>query len=712
MLRSATPHPSRRAALPCALLAALCMQAAAPARADDAAASGDAVTTLDRLNVKGERAKGYTVEKTSAGTRLELAPREIPQSVSVITAERIEDQNLQDIGQVLAATTGVTSIKVDSERTSFYARGFYIDNYQFDGIPVTMIGSWNFLDQTLDMALYDHVEVVRGATGLLTGAGNPSASVNLVRKHADSRTLTGSVTVSGGDYNSFRSTVDVTTPLNRSGSVRGRVIGSYTSADAQMDRYGTRKELGYAIIDADLSEKSRLSFGYSIQDRKAHDVAWSGFPTWDYATGARTTYSSSFNPSTDWTYWNTISRTAFATLDMRFDNDWTFKLNASHENTDNDDVLEYPYGSAGTTIASYSHYTGERRTDALDGFAEGPFQWFGREHHLMAGFSYNRQNRNNDGGWGSGVIDDYGTWNGYYPADLSNLTPYGNHSKTTQKAVYAAARFSLADPLSLIVGARDTRYQNDQYTYSGTARTTTYIHYKKSDEITPYAGLVYDLNDVWSVYASYTSIFQPQTGYYDANDNPLDPRTGKNYEIGAKAAWFDNRLNASLAVFRIEQDNLAVSTGLTSAVTGNTIYTSADNTVSRGFDFEISGQLAQGWNATFGVSRYVNPAASTFMPRTTAKLFTSYTPQSAPELSFGGGINWQNRTYYTNATYGTVEQSGYPLASLFARYRLSRNFTAQINIDNLFDKDYVTLYNAYSTWGNGRTGSLTFTWSF
>ncbi|TGV02196.1 ferric-rhodotorulic acid/ferric-coprogen receptor FhuE, partial [Mesorhizobium sp. M8A.F.Ca.ET.173.01.1.1] len=117
------------------------------------------------------------------GTRFDLAPREIPQSLSIISHQRIEDQKLDDIIDVLANTTGVTSTQSDSERTEFYARGFYIDAYQFDGLPTQMVQNWSYGDSGLDLALYDRVEVVRGATGLLSGAGNPSASVNLIRKH-------------------------------------------------------------------------------------------------------------------------------------------------------------------------------------------------------------------------------------------------------------------------------------------------------------------------------------------------------------------------------------------------------------------------------------------------------------------------------------------------------------------------------------------------
>ncbi|MCC8490299.1 TonB-dependent receptor plug domain-containing protein, partial [Xanthomonas citri] len=294
------PIALRPRALSHAVFAALCTLSAGQALAETPA--GDAeVTTLDRLNVQGEQVKGYTVEKTTAGTRMNLSLREIPQSVTVVTRERMDDQNLQSITDVLNNVTGISVAQSDSERLEFYARGFYIDNYQFDGIPAYMEQAWSYGDSALDVALYDRVEVVRGATGLLTGSGNPSASINLVRKHAVSRDFTGTVSVGGGDFNKTRSVADVTVPLSPEGTVRARVVGVYQDGESDMDRYSLRKKIGSAIIDADLTDSTLLSVGYEYQKKESDDVTWGGFPLF-YSDGTRTDYKRSFNPAADWTF--------------------------------------------------------------------------------------------------------------------------------------------------------------------------------------------------------------------------------------------------------------------------------------------------------------------------------------------------------------------------------------------------------------------------
>lgn len=719
MNRSTSPLLPHR--LSAAVLSALCL-AAAPAAVAETAADP---TTLDKVVVKGERAEGYSVRRTSAGTRFDLAPREIPQSVSIISHQRIEDQQLDDIIDVLGNTTGVTSTQSDSERTEFYARGFYIDAYQFDGLPTQMVQNWSYGDSGLDLALYDRVEVVRGATGLLSGAGNPSASVNLIRKHADSAELTGSVSVNVGSWGRTRTTVDVGSALNASGTLRGRVIGSYLDTDAQMDRYNQRKTLGYAVIDADLTPDTQLSVGYDYQQKRANGATWGGFPML-YSDGSATPYDESFNASPNWTYWDTTSKRAFATLQHAFSNGWKFKIGATHDQTKADDKLFYPAYNDWTTGASNfdkttgagispsaGFYNTERKVTGVDGYVDGPFQLFGREHQFMAGLSYNKREYANYGDYqvgGAGLpwnpFASYFNWTGNISEPNWNPLALASEGTITQKAGYAAARLSLADPLKLIIGARYTDWKSEGEGADRQHKVTT-----------PYAGLVFDINDTYSAYTSYTEIFQPQT-LKDRNGSYLDPVDGKSYEVGVKGAWFDNRLNASLAVFRIEQDNVGQITGEPVPGSQNEFaYRAARGTVSRGFEFELNGELAPGWNATFGASRYVakdiNDAdINTNLPQTALKLFTSYTPQSLQELTVGGGANWQNRIYYAAPVVGRFEQEGYALVSAFVRYRISPEFSVQANLNNLLDKKYLSQINGYGAYGDGRNGSLTFTWSF
>lgn len=664
----------------------------------------------------------YAVKTTTAGTGLTLTPRDVPQSVSVMTKQRIQDQNLQSVGAVLDNTVGVTSETTDSERTGYYSRGFYINNYSFDGIPTNVEEAWNFGDSTEDTAIYDRIEVVRGAAGLLTGAGNPSASVNMVRKHADSKTWTGNISGTYGSWNNRRTVLDVQGPLSESGKVRGRVIAGYQDKDSYLDRYNNRKKFIYATVDADITDNTTLSVGYDYQQSRVKGATWGGIPTW-YSNGDLTHYSRSFNPAPDWTHYNVDSKKVFANLSHQFDNGWNLRATGTHAETDFDSKLMYlsgfPDATTGVGATGYGGwYVGKRKVDSVDVIANGPFNLLGRQHELIGGVSYSRQNNQYSASttlFSASDVGNLDAWDGSMAdANWSDLTPYSTET-IRQKAVYSAARFSLADPLSLIVGARYTQWSAEYNgVYSGEAS------YGKNN-ISPYAGLIYDINDTWSAYVSYTSIFQPQD-HQTVDGKFLDPITGKSYEAGVKSDWYNGNLTASVAVFRTEEDNLGQTDG-NNYVEGSSqqAYYAVQGTVSKGVEFEINGAVTDNLKMTFGGTTYSatdNTGAdiTSNMPRTTFKLFSSYRLPQLQALTLGGGVRWQNRTYQdTTAPSGDavrIYQGSYALVDLFTRYQVTPKLSAQLNINNLFDKTYETNLSDYIVYGEPRNASLSLNYSF
>lgn len=662
-----------------------------------------------------QAAADYSVPVTTAGTKMTLALRDIPQSVSIISKQRIQDQALHSIGEVLNNTTGVSASNIDSDRANYYSRGFLINNYMFDGVPTVVQDVWDLGDAQSDTAIYDRIEIVRGANALSLGSGNPSASVNMVRKHADSKVVSGSLSAETGSWDKQRYVGDVTVPLNESGSVRGRVIGGYQENDTWLDRYHARKKFLSTLIDADLSDATTLSLGWDYQDTSSEDPSWGGIPTF-YSNGERTRFDRSFNSGADWAYSDKQSNKIFATLKQRFDSGWQAQATGSHSKTTFDTRLMYPDGypdkATGQGIALYSGWNkGRRTTDSVDLYANGPFELLGRSHELMIGGSYSKQDNTFFNSFAdlSGVnIGDYSSWNGSTGAtDWSAFSPYLEDT-IRQKSVYTAARFSLADPLSLLVGARYT-----DWSANGTSGTND------SDKIAPYAGLTYDLNDTYSVYASYTSIFQPQTSR-NSEAKYLDPVSGKSYETGIKGDWANSRLTATLSLFRTEQNGLGVNSY--TYIPGSTEYAyDAVDAVSRGVEFEVNGALTDNWQMTFGASRYIaeqrdGAAVMPEIPRTTAKLFTSYRLPMLQDLTVGGGVNWQNKTF-NNVAGGPagsdyIDQSPVTLVNLFGRYQVTKQVSVQANVNNLFDKEYYDYMGTYVVYGAPRNFSVSAHYAF
>ena len=125
----------------------------------------------------------YTAKATTASTGLTLSLKETPQLVSVITRQQMEDQNLTQLTDVVAQAAGLTINQggnIGSDNSPIYARGQQVDNYLLDGVK--LLSSYSNIFQSQDTALFDRVEIVRGANGLMTGAGTASASINMVRK--------------------------------------------------------------------------------------------------------------------------------------------------------------------------------------------------------------------------------------------------------------------------------------------------------------------------------------------------------------------------------------------------------------------------------------------------------------------------------------------------------------------------------------------------
>ncbi|HHE8444799.1 TPA: ferric-rhodotorulic acid/ferric-coprogen receptor FhuE [Citrobacter braakii] len=670
----------------------------------------------------------YSIKSTTAGTKMQMTQRDIPQSVSIISQQRMEDQQLQTLGDVMDNTLGISRSQADSDRSSYYSRGFQIDNYMVDGIPTYFESRWNLGDALSDTALFERVEVVRGANGLMTGTGNPSASINMIRKHATSREFTGNVSAEYGSWNKQRYVTDLQSPLTADGNVRGRIVAGYQNNDAWLDRYNSEKMFFSGIVDADRGDTTSLSAGYEYQRIDINSPTWGGLPRWN-TDGSKNSYDRSRSTGPDWAYNDKDFNKVFVTIKQRFADTWQATMNATHSEVKFDSKMMYvdayvnkadgtligPYGSYGPGydyVGGTGWNSGKRKVDAVDLFADGGYDLFGRQHNLMLGGSYSKQNNRYESAWANVFPNEIGsfyTFDGNFPETNWNPQSLAQDDTTHMKSLYAATRISLADPLHLIVGARYTNWRIDTLAYS-----------MEQNHTTPYAGLVYDIDDNWSTYASYTSIFQPQNKR-DSSGKYLSPITGNNYELGLKSDWMNSRLTTTLAVFRIEQDNVGQSTGVPIAGSnGDTAYRAMDGTVSKGVEFEVNGAITDNWQMTFGATRYVaedneGNAVNPNLPRTTVKLFTRYRLPAMPELTVGGGVNWQNRVYSDTVTpFGTfrAEQGSYALVDLFTRYQVTKNVSVQGNLNNLFDKTYDTNVDGSIVYGEPRNVSVTASYQF
>ncbi|MFJ2280745.1 TonB-dependent siderophore receptor [Pseudomonas sp. NPDC087803] len=688
------------------------------------------------LGLITEDSGAYTTGATTTATKLPLTIRETPQSVTVVTRQQMDDRGEKNIGDVLRNTPGISVQQYDSDRTEYSTRGFAITNFQYDGVNNVYDGVYDEGATHVDMATYDRVEIIKGATGLMTGSGDPSATVNLVRKKP-TKEFKASVTGTAGSWDNYRTEGDISGPLNDSGSVRGRFVGAYQDKNSYIDHYTQKKDVYYGILEADLSEDTLLTFGIDKQSVTPRGSSWTGNPVY-FADGGRTDFPRSFNPGADWSRRDFDSVTYFTSLEQALANDWKLKVSLNEKITDHDTQLASASGgnpnrATGEGMFLYwGRWEGHRVQDTADINVSGPFTLGGREHELVAGFmaSHSRQTGATfDTSAFSQVPGSIYDWNGDLPKQ--EFPKNGKYERTqSQNGIYLATRLRPTDDLSVILGSRLSTFKyNEDYSYNaGTGMDDTHASYKEHGVVTPYAGVVYDLNETYSLYGSYTNIYQPQI-YKDADGKTLAPVEGNAYETGLKAAYLDGRLNASLAFFRIEQDNVAESIG-TNPVTNEGIYKSINGATTNGVELELAGELQEGWNLSAGYTyartrdqdeqRIYGYPLSTTKPEHVFRTFTTYRlPGVLNKVTVGGGVSWQSAFYgkiYSAPAgdYTRIKQGGYSLVDVMTKYEYDEHLSFTVNANNVFDKKYLTGLGNFDTtfYGEPRNLQLTAKYNF
>ncbi|MGF6287440.1 TonB-dependent siderophore receptor [Pseudomonas silensiensis] len=688
------------------------------------------------LGLTTEDTHSYTTGATTTATKLPLTLRETPQSVTVVTRQQMDDRGVTSVADALRNTPGVTTQKYDSDRTEFSARGFAITNFQYDGVNIPYDGVYGENpNNSDDAASLDHIEVIKGATGLMTGAGDPSATVNLIRKKP-TKDFKASVSATAGYWDNYRTEGDISGSLNDSGSVRGRFVGAYQDKDSYIDHYSQKKDLYYGILEADLTDDTLLTLGVDKSSATPRGSSWTGNAPY-FTDGGRTDFSRSFNPGADWSRRDFDSITYFASLEQALANDWKFKASFDQKTTDHDTQLASASGGSPDRATGegmffyWGRWEGHRVQNTADVNVSGPFSLGGREHELVAGFmaSHSRQTGSTfDSSAFGQVTGNIFDWEGHLAKQ--DFPKNGKYERTqSQNGAYLATRLRPTDDLSFILGGRLSTYKyNEDYAYyPGTGQTDTHASYKEHGVVTPYAGVVYDLDDTYSVYGSYTSIYQPQINK-DANGSTLAPVEGNSYETGLKAAYFEGKLNASLAFFRIEQDNVAQSIG-TNEVTGDGIFKATDGATTNGVELELAGELAQDWNVSAGYTyartrdkdeqRIFGFPLATSKPEHVIRTFTTYRlPGALDQFTVGGGISWQSafygQSYSPNVGNGEggstmLKQGGYTLVDLMTRFQYDEHLSFTANANNVFDKKYLTGLGNFGTTFYGEPRNLQIT---
>jgi len=678
---------------------------------------------LDTVTVKAQAHRDGTTEGTGSYTQtgpsrsatgLNLTLRETPQSVSVMTRQRMDDFKLETLTDVMEQTPGVT-IDRQGDGNNIMVRGNAV-NLQVDGLRQLASG-WYANTQTFytmdDMVEIDRIEVLKGSSGLVSGDGKYGGTVNMIRKRP-TQEFKASVGAGIGSWDNYRADVDLGGALNDSGSIRGRLVAAAADGKDFRDHAKRSNQTLYGTVDVDLSPDTLLNLGFTHRHREYYGASSTAMIQAYATTGQYLGLQPrSYNLGAPWSGYDQDTNALNASLEHSFGNGWKASLRASTEKT------TVPLETTGILFMAMPQavdlgYTRDSNNTnhglALD--LHGPVQLFGRTHELMFGTDTARTRSDAYSGADrfTNLGLDYAAGGGGIarPDDLLDY-PMDNHStfSSRRNSVYAAGKFSLADPVKLIAGARLTNYRQ----YDVTPYAWSNYDIKKSGVLTPYAGLVVDVHPNVSLYGSYASVFKPQSAI-DARGRVLDPEEGQTREIGAKGEFFDKRLNASLSYFWMKTDNVAEETG-NEMPDGTAIYRSASGVTKRGYELELSGEIARGWQAQ---GSYVQNSSSLentrYLPKNQFKLGSTYQLAGAfSGLTVGASTRWQSKI-----TAGPLVQPSFWVVDLMARYRVNRQLSVSLNIRNAFDKSYFSGIRDFGrvqyTWGAPRSVNVSMRYDF
>ncbi|MCK9506325.1 MAG: TonB-dependent siderophore receptor [Porticoccaceae bacterium] len=638
--------------------------------------------------------------KSRGATGLDLDVYETPQSLTIIDANTIDNFALADINSMLKMATGINVDSTETDRTYYNARGFDITSMHVDSVGMPF-GSLIVGD--LDTAIYEKVEVIRGSNGLITGLGNPSGTINYVRKRPSNEfEMNTKFTV--GRWNNKRMVADISTPLTESGRWAARFVGVYQDKESWLDHYENDRNVASLVVDGQVGDPVTLAAGYTRQDNNSDGVLWGAVPM-IYTSGEQLDFDTSTTTTMDWTYWNTLTESTFVELGWQISHDWRILSTLTQTDYQEESEVFYVYWNTGldpdTGLGIYSYpgkFDDDKETLIWDTMVQGAFHAWGQHHEINVGVSLgDRESQSLDSSALTGFVamPAFPGWTGTeVPRPVWDEPFLAAHDDTALNRFYGSVLLSVTDTFKLILGMSVIDYENEGVSWGVSTDSS-------EDGSSPYLGFTWEISQGLNLYASYSDIYQPQY-YLDQNLEALGSAEGKSYEAGLKKQ-FGNKLLASVALFKTEQENLQefVEYGDGDDIDDTDYSDDFDYSLyrgisveSEGIELEVAGEIADGVTVQAGYTYLTledpnGDDVRTFIPRNTFKLLTTWNPGWQENLSLGLSARWQDDIYFESA-FGRISQDSYAVIGGYASYDLNDSLTLSLNLDNISDEKYLS----------------------
>lgn len=700
----------------------------APTRGDGLAQPGGLRGRQD------EEAIGYRPVVAAIASGMPTAIEDIPRSISVLTQEQIEKQDIQDIGDAIERLPGVTLIESQasdlSSGAAILSRGFAITRAQVDGgasRPLNIVANG-----MLDLGAYERVELVRGPNGVFSGSSSPGGSLNLVRKRpgdVESYELTGTV----GSFDRRGAQLDYSTPSLAGTAFAFRGVASLSDQNFFYERGAKRNALLYGVIDAPMGERARLEVGLQ-HSRIEEDSPYSG--KYRYVEGSIIDFGGFYyNITPTWAFDNTTNTQAFGRLYVDVND--TIDLSAGVDFETGAQLRRgfysnFAFRETGQSLFSYlggQEHEYETDTISFDIKVNGKSRILGLDHNWLVsgeltessaatsryGFSYETFFLNNV----SQVRPTIDGWDPVFAPVDSAFDPLGTASRS---ALVIADVISWRDIVDLTLSVR--RYYSEASTVAVTREITDIIDIGLGEAQQGDARAKPEWAPTWAI------AFKPTrnltfygtraegteeivTPRYTADGEILPPSTYENLEGGAKFAT--DRWLASLSYYDLKQENVPEAMpGTVCPPTNSTsspcYFNGGGARRTRGVDFEFAGELFTGLSvaASYNWARIesrnpsVTPAEQS--PTNAAQIFVDWSPLFMPGTSFRGGARYRGEVFQsgsqqiydpvTGAFVGTVPynftEDPYLVFDLGVRHQLTDEISLDVFAENVTNEEYLS----------------------
>ncbi len=660
-----------------------------------------AALNINKVEVASKRisdtkpVKGYQAKKSSSATKTDTPLIDIPQSLSVITQEQINDQSVQSMSDAVRYVPGVTASQGEGNRDALNFRGsgvttgdFYLDGMRDD------------IQTYRDFYNTDRIEVLKGPNGMIFGRGASGGAINRVSKEAGWDPVR-EIKLTYGAYNQKRSSIDIGNAINDFAAFRLNAV--YEESDSyrngvSLNRYGvnptftitptdnTKITIGAEYFkDEHIGDRGIPSIGSGLNNRP--------YRLQDYQTfygnaklSPNETETKAFNVMIEHAFNDKLSirnHTRYASYDKFYQNVYAnsavtnnaFNVGAYRDTTDRENFIN--------------------QTDVIYKITTG-----GLEHQLLAGMEIGTQKTNNSrfiAGTSENIPNGFSALNPTYrlPINLNNQSR-NQTSDIDIFAVYLQDQIKINEQWQAIIGIRHDQFK----THYDNIKTNQII--EVSDNlISPRAGLIFKPVENLSIYGSYSLSYVPRAGdqliSITATTSSLEPEKFVNQEIGAKYDVTPN-LSLTAAAYKLERKNVAITDPANTSQ--NMI---VDSQETKGAELGIAGKITDHWSMFGGYSyqdavftKSMIISGSSYLAGTTLGQTPTHTFSLWNRYEFNekwgaaiGVISRSNMYALTPTTTASTLLPGYTRLDAAIFWKASPKIKVQLNIENLTDKDYV-----------------------